>query len=115
MEREFKAILLKMKLAVMNSDSKTYSQCNTEFHRHLFKLANSNILMRLYEQLGHPLKFLLDISTRSRSDMDVSFAEHVAIVENLQGKEIDRAKALLTANVRHGLDRVLTTRSNLPK
>jgi DNA-binding GntR family transcriptional regulator len=108
--RAFEEVLATMHEAVNKGDSHAYSQCNTHFHDILFQYAGSKILHRLYQQLGHPLQYLLESSTQSITQMKASYDEHCAIVQLLNNGEFDRAKEVLSNNVRHGMSRVIELR-----
>lgn len=113
-EAAFTRVLEGMNQAVEARDSKHYSECNTEFHDLLFKFADSKILHRLYLQLGHPLKYLLQSSTQTPEQMHASCDEHQKIVHFFTNGQFDQAKNLLSENVRHGLSRVIELRHHQP-
>ncbi len=107
---KFLTVLKHMSTAIEQQDMVEYSRYNTAFHQLLFKVADSEILWRLYRQLGNPLLALFHISTQQDDQVQQSFEEHEQIVAALHAKQFQRAKNLLTDNVRHGMHRALESR-----
>jgi len=110
--QQFMLLLQDMSTAVSEADIEQYGKCNALFHQLLFKLADSEILWRLYRQLTNPLIALIQISTQQKPQMQQSYGEHEQIVQALQARQFSRAKELLAENVRHGLNRAIQTRHN---
>lgn len=110
MPKAFDRILGSMQDAIAKGDSEAYSRCNGEFHETLFQFAGSRILHRLYQQLGHPLKYMLQFSTQSVAQMQASYEEHSELVECLRTREFEKAKEILSENVSHGMTRVINLR-----
>lgn len=100
-----------MKSALDQQDSERYSRQNTEFHNLFLAYSGSDILRRLYQQLGNPLRFLVHFSTRSTTQMQSSYVEHENIVRHLLAGEFDVAKEVLNENVRQGMTRVIALRN----
>lgn len=109
-EAEFHPILERMVQAAEAGDAKTYARHNADFHWLLMRLAGSDILWNLYRQTTYPLNTLTRLSTRTQEDLFRSTGEHRAIVEAMREHNFREAKALLSQNVQHGLERVLRVR-----
>lgn len=109
-ERMFVELLEEMKNVISRADSQAYSEHNTRFHTLLLSCAGSNILNRLYEQLGNPLHFLVHYSTRSVEQMKASYLEHEQIVKHLIEGDFKVAQDLVRTNVHHGMTRVIALR-----
>ncbi|MCL6575011.1 GntR family transcriptional regulator [Kyrpidia sp.] len=109
-EAEFHPILERMAQAAEAGDAKTYARHNADFHWLLMRLAGSDILWNLYRQTTYPLNTLTRLSTRTKEDLFRSTGEHRAIVEAMREHNFREAKALLSQNVQHGLERVLRVR-----
>ncbi|QRF23863.1 GntR family transcriptional regulator [Alicyclobacillus sp. TC] len=109
----FQDILHQMQTSVVDADNQAYSQYNSMFHESLFQFSGSQILFRLYQQLGYPLKYLLQFSTQTKEQMEKSYLEHASIIEMLHQGRFQEAKEILASNVKNGLCRVIESRHSL--
>lgn len=107
----FLSVLQHMSACAEEMNMADYSKYHSAFHQLLFKMADSEILWRLYRQLGNPLLALFNLSTQEPAQLRQSYLEHEQIVAALHAREFQQAKDLLAENVRHGMRRALASRS----
>lgn len=109
-EEKFDAVLMKMDVALRQSDADEYAQLNDRFHQLLFELSGNSMLWRIYHQLKNLMVIILQASTQESQTMETSLQEHRQIVEALTQGDFELARERLVTNIRHGMDRALKSR-----
>jgi DNA-binding GntR family transcriptional regulator len=108
---KLKEILEEMRSAHQRQDFLAYSQTNRALHQHLYQVARHETATRVISNLrAQTVRYQFRVSLMP-GRTDVSFAEHVAIVEAVVKRDPEAARAAMKAH----MESVITTLRKMPK
>lgn len=100
------ALLQAMKSAAAEQDSAAYTLLNFQLHDRLAQLSGNQALHDTYRRLVVQLKLLRSHSLLQLHRLEVSFAEHRAVVEAMIKGDATEAACLLKAHTQASLQRI---------
>jgi DNA-binding GntR family transcriptional regulator len=72
-----------------------YSQLNIEFHQAIIRLSRNSVLMALAENLFTHMRMIRRKTIGEKDRADRSIRDHMHIIEALEGRDTERAEALV--------------------
>lgn len=98
----------RLREAAATADASRIAQRDIEFHAILYELSGNKLLRRAWQELfAGKLQIWLRVTTGSHAPLTEPYQNHVAIVDAIQARDTDRAKAQLAAHIEDGHARAL--------
>jgi LDH2 family malate/lactate/ureidoglycolate dehydrogenase len=89
--------------ALEKHDIESFSRSDNAFHREIFRHCGNRYLSQTFEHVAPRIQAMRSRLARERARMQVSHADHAAIVEALRAGDSGRALDLLRAHVRENV------------
>ncbi len=91
-----------MQQAIMRNDSAAYSHADLQFHRTIIHCSDNRSMAKVYDTTIGPLMALrTHLFTTMKAHLDRSMAQHAALLEACENKDISRAQSIVTEHVLH--------------
>ena len=102
-------LLEQMEAALNNRDGGTYHQFNNAFHDHLMAITKNPRLIELNNTIEAELSLYLRKGVYTMAQMQLSHAEHSALVEALRNGKVAEAADCFESHILTGKQRMLDT------
>jgi len=105
---ELEAILAESERCAEKNDIQGVAECNTEFHKLLYKATDSEAFVELIFQLIDKIRWLLAMAVASRQGPGEALEDHSRIVGAIKKKDVEELKEEIRVHLRHAKDRYLS-------
>jgi DNA-binding GntR family transcriptional regulator len=105
---ELEAILAESERCAEKNDIQGVAECNTEFHKLLYKATDSEAFVELIFQLIDKIRWLLAMAVASRQGPGEALEDHSRIVDAIKKKDVEELKEEIRVHLRHAKDRYLS-------
>ena len=91
-----------MQRAIAHNDSAAYSQADLRFHRAIVQSSDNRSMAKVYDTTIGPLMALrTHLFTTMNAHLDRSMAEHTALLEACENRDLASAQGVVTEHVQH--------------
>ncbi len=108
-ERRLLELMEQMEVTLNNRDGATYHQLNKAFHDHLMAITKNPRLIDLNNTIEAELSLYLRKGVYTMAQMQLSHAEHFALVKALQNGKVAEAAECFESHILTGKQRMLDT------
>lgn len=108
-ERRLLELMEEMEITLNNRDGATYHQLNKAFHDHLMAITKNPRLIDLNNTIEAELSLYLRKGVYTMAQMQLSHAEHFALVKALQKGKVTEAAECFESHILTGKQRMLDT------
>ena len=108
LERDAETLLVRlrkgideMQTAISRNDSVAYSMADMRFHRAIVACSGNHSMAKVYESTIGPLMALrTHLFTEMKADIDVSMAQHVALLSACEARDLQLGQEIIKQHVR---------------
>ena len=108
-EKRLLELMEEMEVTLNNRDGATYHQLNKAFHDHLMTITKNPRLIELNNTIEAELSLYLRKGVYTMAQMQLSHAEHFALVKALQKGKVTEAAECFESHILTGKQRMLDT------
>lgn len=108
-ERRLLELMEQMEVTLNNRDGATYHQLNKAFHDHLMAITKNPRLIEFNNTIEAELSLYLRKGVYTMAQMQLSHAEHLALVKALQNGKVVEAAECFESHILTGKQRMLDT------
>jgi DNA-binding GntR family transcriptional regulator len=108
-EKRLLELMEEMEVTLNNRDGATYHQLNKAFHDHLMAITKNPRLIELNNTIEAELSLYLRKGVYTMAQMQLSHAEHFALVKALQKGKVTEAAECFESHILTGKQRMLDT------